>query len=342
MREDRTLMYAEAELAADCIRRQASEAKDAIEATGHALRALRPGFLATIARGSSDHAATYGKYAIETATGVPVTSHAPSISSIYHANSTMRGAACIAISQSGRSPDLIAALKRARSGGALAIAVVNDVASPLAGHADHVLPLCAYPETAVAATKSYLASLAITARIVAAWAQDRSLADALEHLPDAMSQSWDMDWSDAEAAIVPARSLYVIGRGMGLGVAQEAALKFKETCRIHAEAYSAAEVLHGPAAVVREGFPVLAFVQEDESAASVRETCVRLADMGARVFVAGARVTGCTSLPTLPFDARLQPILHAQSFYRLVNRCALALGENPDQPPHLMKVTKTT
>lgn len=337
-----TTMHLEAAEAPSCVSRQAAEAREALLSIGAALRKLDPPFVATIARGSSDHAATYGKYLIETATGVPVTSYAPSVSSVYEARSSMEQAACIAISQSGRSPDLVSSLRNARAGGAMTIALVNDVHSPLAQEAEHVAPLCAYPETAVAATKSYLTSLAMIARIVAAWTCDEQLEAALATLPETMEHAWALDWTVADEAIAGSRSMFVIGRGAGLGIAQEAALKFKETCRIHAEAYSAAEVLHGPAAVVRPGFPVLAFVQDDAGAASVVETSSRLAEMGARVFIAGAQVEGCVALPTLACDARLQPILLAQSFYRMVNRCAVALGENPDAPPHLRKVTETT
>ncbi|MBB3034855.1 SIS domain-containing protein [Alteriqipengyuania lutimaris] len=337
-----TQMYREAGEAPGCVARQSSEAGAHVAAIGAALRDLSPRLVATIARGSSDHAATYAKYLIETATGVPVASFAPSVSSVYEARRTMRGAACIAISQSGRSPDLVAAAQSASRGGALSIALVNDTASPLAEEADLVAPLCAFPETAVAATKSYLASLALMARFVASWSQDAELEAAIDRLPEAMERAWALDWGEAERTLTKARSLFVIGRGSGLGIAQEAALKFKETCRIHAEAYSAAEVLHGPAAVVRDGFPVLAFAQDDASRNSVGETCARLAAMGARVFIAGAQAPGCTSLPSLAQDARLQPILLAQAFYRLANACAVELGENPDAPPHLMKVTETT
>ena len=157
-----------------------------------------------------------------------------------------------------------------------------------------------------------------------------------------MARAWELDWSAADEKLADARNLFVIGRGIGLCVAQEAALKFKETCRIHAEAYSAAEVLHGPAAIVRPGFPVLAFAQDDASAANVVETAEKLAAMGAEVIVAGAEARGCLTLPVLAGDPRLQPILLAQSFYRLVNRRAVALGQNPDAPPHLNKVTETT
>ncbi len=341
-RESATLMFAEAGEAHACVARQASESAPAIAEIGAALRELAPRLIATVARGSSDHAATYAKYLIETAAGAPVVSWAPSVSSIYSAPSALDRAARLAISQSGRSPDIVSAARGARGGGGLLVALVNDAASPLAGLADHVAPLHAFPERSVAATKSYLCSLAMIARIVAAWTRDEGLLAALGTLPGQMARAWELDWSAADEKLAGARNLFVIGRGIGLCVAQEAALKFKETCRIHAEAYSAAEVLHGPAAIVRPGFPVLAFAQDDASAANVVETAEKLAAMGAEVIVAGAEARGCLTLPVLAGDPRLQPILLAQSFYRLVNRRAVALGQNPDAPPHLNKVTETT
>lgn len=341
-RESATLMFAEAGEAHECVARQAADSGEAIAEIGAALRTLEPRLIATVARGSSDHAATYAKYLVETAARVPVVSWAPSVSSIYDAESALERAVCLAISQSGRSPDIIAAARSAREGGARLVALVNQVASPLAELVDHVAPLHAFPETSVAATKSYLASLAMIARIVAAWTEDEELTGTLAALPERMAEAWELDWSAADEKLAGAQSLFVIGRGIGLCVAQEAALKFKETCRIHAEAYSAAEVLHGPAAIVRPGFPVLALAQDDATAGNVVETAEKLADMGAEVVIAGAMARGCLTLPTLAGDPRLQPILLAQSFYRLVNRRAVALGENPDSPPHLSKITETT
>ncbi len=336
-----TQMFREAADAPVCVARQAGSGAVQLTALGRILSELSPRLVVTVARGSSDHAATYAKYLIETMTGVPVASFAPSISSVYRAPTHLSGALCLAISQSGRSPDIVAAARNARDGGALVVALVNDDASPLAAAAHHVLPLRAAPETAVAATKSYLASLAMIARIVAAWTGDAELTARLATLPEAMQQAWALDWSAAGPRADVARSRFVIARGLGLAVAAEAALKLKETCRVHAEAYSAAEVLHGPAAIVGPGFPVLALAQDDDTAASVSATALRLARMGARVIIVGAGAEGCTELPSIPGDPRLQPILLAQSFYRLVNRWAVAAGQDPDRPPHLNKVTET-
>jgi glucosamine--fructose-6-phosphate aminotransferase (isomerizing) len=135
--------------------------------------------------------------------------------------------------------------------------------------------------------------------------------------------------------------MYVVGRGHGLGIAQEAALKLKETCAIHAEAFSAAEVRHGPMALVREGFPVLMLGQGDQSLESVQALAVDFAERGATMISAGVRSASGIALPVLESDALTGPILQIASFYRLVNALALELGRDPDRPPHLAKVTKT-
>ena len=122
----------------------------------------------------------------------------------------------------------------------------------------------------MAATKSYLASLAALLQLAAYWKQDSSLRAALDLLPDALREAWQCDWSAVTEGLVDATNLFVLGRGLGLGAAQEAALKFKETCSLHAEAYSSAEVKHGPMALVDRGFPVLAFAQPDETGAGTR------------------------------------------------------------------------
>ncbi len=133
----------------------------------------------------------------------------------------------------------------------------------------------------------------------------------------------------------------MIGRGPGLGVAQEAALKFKETCGLHAEALSAAELRHGPMALVRAGFPLLIFTQDDETRAGVLELARELITHGARVLLAGAELPGAIVLPATPAHPVLEPLLLVQSFYRLANALALARGRDPDRPPHLNKVTET-
>lgn len=336
-----TRMFEEAGEAAHAVARQYWRNAALVRDIAADIRSLRPRAVITCARGSSDHAATYAKYLIETRAGALTSSAAPSVSSVYAAPPDMKNTLFVAISQSGKSPDLLASAERARESGARLLALVNAEGSPLASLADFVLPLHAGPETSVAATKSWLASLAAIAQLVAHWIEDRALLNALERLPDSLARAWELDWGAAVDALRSARNMYVLGRGYGLSAAQESALKFKETCGLHAEAISSAEVWHGPMALVREGFPVLVYAQSDQTQSGTRELLDALAERGANVFVAGAAHERAHILPTIDDDPILQPLLTTQSFYRMVNDLALARGMDPDRPPNLRKVTET-
>jgi glucosamine--fructose-6-phosphate aminotransferase (isomerizing) len=248
---------------------------------------------------------------------------------------------CLAISQSGASPDLLAAVSKAREAGALVLALVNATDSPLAQRADHVVPLCAGPETSVAATKSFIASLAAIIHLVSCWAEDRELSEEIRKAPRHLERAWGLDWSAAVEHLKSTSDLYVVGRGMGLGVAQEAALKLKETCGLHAEAVSAAELRHGPMALVRPGFPVLVFSQNDEARAGVEVLANELVARKADVMMAGSRCQGALHLASEPAHPVIEPMLIAQTFYRMANALSLARGLDPDRPPNLSKVTET-
>jgi glutamine---fructose-6-phosphate transaminase (isomerizing) len=206
---------------------------------------------------------------------------------------------------------------------------------------DHAVSLHAGEETSVAATKSYIASLSCIAQLTAHWSGNAELLASLNELPDQLAQSWECDWSIAIETLQNAVNLFVIARGFGLGVAQEAALKLKETCALHAEAFSAAEVKHGPMALVRERFPVLMFAQHDDTHCDIERLAKDFALRGARVFVAGLTASSARSLPTISAHPVIEPILRIMSFYRMANELALARGLNPDSPPHLNKVTET-
>jgi glutamine---fructose-6-phosphate transaminase (isomerizing) len=343
----KTRMFREAAEGAAAVRRFLELNHFALAELRDHLRANPPRSVTTCARGSSDHAATYGKYLIETMVGVPTSSAALSVSSIFAAPVAAENTLCIAISQSGRSPDLVAAVEAHKRGGAYVVALVNDDSSPLASLADTLLPLEAGPERSVAATKSYIASLAGLAAIAAAWTGDEGLEEGLRNLPDQLEEAFALDWSGALPALTDARNLFVIGRGYGLAAAQEAALKLKETCALHAEAFSSAEVRHGPMAIVGTGFPVLALATADTAGDSVREVSAEFAERGANVLLAdGAGPLSTPSgtvihLPSLATAPALEPIILIQSFYRLANALSVARGLNPDHPPHLNKVTRT-
>ena len=334
-------MFAEAGEAAAAVARLRASQGARLHALGERLRSLAPHIVVTCARGSSDHAATFAKYLIETRTGIPTASAAPSTSSIYRVRPALAGTLCLAISQSGKSPDLLSSVEVAKQGGAFVVALVNDVASPLAALADKVIDLNAGPEISVAATKSYITALAAILSLVGEWAQDSELLQAAAAAPDLLEQAWALDWSPLVDGFRSASSLYVVGRGLGLGIAQEAALKLKETCGLHAEAFSAAEVRHGPMALVKAGFPMLVLRQHDGTGASVDELVGDLLEQGANLFVAGKAPQGAARLPIVDAPAILQPMLQIQSFYRAANALSFARRLDPDRPPHLAKVTET-
>ncbi|MBV8495224.1 MAG: SIS domain-containing protein [Gammaproteobacteria bacterium] len=334
-------MYREAAQAPDAVREQLQANAASVRSLAERLRAQPPRAVVTCARGSSDHAATFARYLIETRLGLLTSSAAPSVSSVYAAAPDLSGTLLLAISQSGASPDLLAAVSSARAAGARIVALVNTEASPLAQLADDLLPLRAGEERSVAATKSFIASLAAVVQLVASWSRDAQLSAALEQAPELLRGAWQLDWSAAVTRLTSARDLYVVGRGLGLAVAQEAALKLKETCSLHAEALSAAELRHGPMALVQRGFPLLIFTQDDETRAGVAALAGELASHGADVLLAGATVDGTTTLPARSAHPVIEPLLFAQSFYRMATALALGRGVDPDQPPHLRKVTET-
>ena len=336
-----TRMFQEAAAASDAVRAQLHRDAAAIAAIGAEVRRLGPRAVITCARGSSDHAATYAKYLIETRAGILTASAAPSVSSVYGVPQDIRGCLFIALSQSGRSPDLLAAVAAAKAAGATILALCNSPDAPLVAAADLVIELRAGVETSVAATKSYLATLAALLRLVAAWTQDPALESTLDALPAQMDQSWALDWSAALPPLESAAHLYVVGRGLGLGAAQETALKCKETCGLHAEAFSSAELRHGPYTLLGAGFPALLFAQRDATQAGVEALGSELARRGVPIMIAGAPADGAIVLPTVLATAEIAPILLVQSAYRLIAALAVRRGFDPDHPPHLRKVTET-
>jgi glucosamine--fructose-6-phosphate aminotransferase (isomerizing) len=336
-----TLLFREAAEASAVVATQFARNAAAARALGERLRARAPRAVITCARGSSDHAATYAKYLIETRTGAVVASAAPSVSSVYQARQDLQGCLFIAVSQSGQSPDLVSSAEAARRAGATVVALVNTERSPLAQAAEYVFPLCAGPERSVAASKSFIASLAAILQLVAAWTDEPVLRRCLDEAPELLAQAWELDWSAALERLRDTSHLFVISRGLGLGIAQEAALKGKETCGLHAEAFSGAEVRHGPQALLGGEFPVLMLVQDDETRGGLITLGRELLERGVPVMIAGPELRGAITLPTVVTHPALEPLLMAQSYYRLVNALALARGYDPDRPPHLRKVTET-
>ena len=316
--------------------------RDAFQAWGADMRQRPPLSLLTVARGSSDHAAHYMAYLVMARLGRLVTSLPMSLVTLYQSSLVCDGLVALAFSQSGQSPDLVAPLRYIGEQGGRTLALVNDAASPLAAAAQCCIGLHAGPEVSVAATKSYVAQLVAGAALAAAWQQEAAFSAALESLPAALERAWAQDWSPAVDALQGAERLYVIGRGTGLPVAAEAALKFKEVCGIQAEAYSGAEVQHGPMALVEEGFPMLVLAPRGPAQPGLLLLAEQMRQRGAHVLLAAPPDTpGCALPLAATGHADLDPIAAVQSFYRMVEALARARGLDPDKPRHLNKVTRT-
>lgn len=332
-----THMAQEAAEAPEAVARFLDRNAKALTDIGKRLRLKPPPVIITSARGSSDNAASYFKYLTEILTGVPCCSMGASVVSVYDAKLQARDGFCLTISQSGKSPDIVVLQDAARRAGALTVAVVNVENSPAAQAADICLPLYAGAELSVAATKSFIVSLVAGAAIVGNWLNDAELLRSIAKLPDHLVKAMLIDWPDVIAMTQSAESLYVVGRGPSLPIAAETALKLKETCAIHAEAYSIAEVMHGPLELLGRGYPVLAYSPDDKSRVSSIEALAKMRRTGAHVLVA--------EQGGLPFErtgnSLLDPISLIQTAYRFVEATALARGRDPDRPRLLKKVTET-
>lgn len=306
------------------------------------LRRRAPDHIITIARGSSDHAAAYFAYLCMLRLGRYVTSLPPSLLSLYDAPLQRAGTLALAFSQSGRSPDLVRATAFFSGPHIRSVALVNDAHSPLAAAARTVLPLHAGIETSVAATKSFIAQLAGGARLLAAWQGDALLQAALQRLPSSLEAAADQDWSVAVEALATADRLMVVSRGAGMAVAQEAALKFKETCGIQAETFSSAELRHGPMALIEDGYPLLILAPRGPAQNEMRGLADEMRARGAKVLLATTGEGQAGNLPCATAEhPDLDPVCLIQSFYLMVETLARRRGRDPDKPSFLSKVTMT-
>ncbi|MCL1908535.1 MAG: SIS domain-containing protein [Holophagaceae bacterium] len=309
---------------------------------GKFLQKNRPSFIATIARGSSDHACNYGAYMIAAKTGVPAISLPPSLVTLYRAPLKMSNAMAIGVSQSGKSPDIVATMEACAKEGAKTIAFANIEDSPLAKLANTVFPLHAGPELSVAATKTFIASMVALARFVGHWNNEQALLDALKDLPEKLERAQKADLDTVANLLLKKNCALVLGRGPTWSIALEAALKLKETCSLQAEAFSSAEIKHGPKALIKNGYPIVMFAARGESQSDVLDTAKEMRDSGAEVcLIATENIQGANLVIPCPKDPWLDPIVMIQFFHLAVERLAQKLGMNPDAPPHLNKVTLT-
>jgi glucosamine--fructose-6-phosphate aminotransferase (isomerizing) len=333
-------MSLEADEAAEAVRRLLATERVSLEAAANVLAAAT-GPLTTAARGSSDHAMTAFKYACEIMLARPVASLGPSVASVYGTALKLPGGVHLTVSQSGVSPDIVALQAAAARGGAKTIAVVNVADSPLARAADLVVSIQAGEEKSVAATKSFIASCAALFAIVAGACADHALKAGLEALPEALDALAPESTDALAQTLAKAQSLYVTGRGPAFGVALEAALKAKETAGIHAEAFSSAELMHGPLQLVQPGFPVVVFAAEDASFNGMVETIDRLRAMGGVVLpISTAELAGGIRTPSTG-HAVTDTLVFVLTWYRAIEKAAQLRGLDPDKPANLRKVTET-
>jgi len=334
------------------------EGPSEVAEAARAVKAAKPAFVALVARGTSDHAALYLRYLIESTLGIPTGLVAPSITTIYRASIDWGPGIVIAVSQSGRSPDLVAVIEAARAAGATTITIANDATSPLATGAAHVIDCRAGEERAVAATKSYVAQLAAGAALVAALEPGGRLAGALPAMPAVLAAALaaaerviDDDAEIVEEFAWNERSI-VISRGFDFATALETALKLKETGRLFAEGYSSADFSHGPVVLSATDVPVLAIRPTGSMGVAVDEGIDAATAGGGRPWVVtGVHDSGRRAGPgsrrrvelPLPEDLpeALGPLATILPGQLLAEAVARRRGYDPDAPPGLHKVTLT-
>ena len=330
-----TLMRQEAKESGLRIEQQHQSNKALYQQLAEKIRAFDPAFVYMVGRGTSDHAGVFARYLIEVELGLVVAAAAPSVASLFSRQLKLNKALVLLISQSGRSEDLLAQGRAAKQSGALVVALVNDISSPLAALADYAIPLLAGPEKAVAATKSYLCTLSALLQLVAHWKQDQVLLQALDTLPAALQQVVDQPAVLQPEHFQAIRHCVVLGRAFGYAISREIALKIKEVCGIQAEAFSSAEFLHGPISLLNQPLTLLNVQFNDESSVAHQAQIAEVKKRGGEVLTLTLNVAHQAIHP------RLQPLLLMQRFYLDIEAVALALGLDPDAPVGLNKVTST-
>ncbi len=310
-------------------------------------RDVRFGMIA--ARGSSDNAGVYAKYLLQAYNGLPVAMATPSLYTFHHRPPRLKDALVLAISQSGRSEDIVEVVAEASRQGALTAAVTADPGSPLARAAGRALVLQTGPEKAVAATKTFTASLALVAALSAALEGSTERAGEVRSLPDLAARTIELSRGPAEERADRYRYMnrcVVISRGFCYGIAMEIALKLKELTYVTAEAYSSADFLHGPMAMLEPGFPVILIAPSGALVAHMTEFADSLAERKAEIVAISDAPPildrGITRLPVAAGAPEwLAPILCAIPGQLLAYRLAVARGLDPDSPRGLRKVTVT-
>jgi glucosamine--fructose-6-phosphate aminotransferase (isomerizing) len=314
-------------------------APDALLDVGARIAAARPRFVLIAARGTSDHAALYAKYLAEVRMQLPVGLASPSALTVYGATPDMRDVLFIAVSQSGRSPDLVHSVTVARERGAVSVAVTNDLDSPLAHAAEHVVGIGAGVERAIAATKTYTAELLALHLLLGGPGAARDAARIPEAAVATLGLTPEEHLAAHAALLRDAQRIVVTARGYSYATAREAALKLMETSYVSAQAFSGADLLHGPLAMIDTSVPVITVSSPGRGGEAMRPVLERLTALHARIL----RVGGDGDLPIAAdgVSEHLLPILEILPLQRLAWRLALDRGIDPDRPRGLSKVTQT-
>lgn len=332
----------------EALRRLLAEGRSGVEAIAARVRQEAPAYALLAARGSSDNAARYAQYLFGTMNGLTVALAAPSLFTLYGAEPNMRSALAIGISQSGQSPDIVSVLKTAAGQGCPTVAITNDPSSPLAQSSAHCIPLRAGVERAVAATKTYTTELLALAMFSAALANDASRWSELAAVPDAVQATIDANAGLAERlqGFSGLAHLVVIGRGFNYCTAFETSLKIKETNYLVAEPYSVADLLHGPVAMIGEGFPVLLVAPRGKSSVDVPKILETVGSRRARLIamsddedLLGRAELGLRLPSGMP--EWLSPLAAVVAGQLFAGALAKVHGLDPDQPRGLSKVTLT-
>ncbi len=327
--------------------RLVAEGARQVEPIVRTLRKRPPRFGLIAARGTSDNAATYGKYMLGAINGLAVGLAAPSLITVYHRKVDLRQALVIGISQSGQGLDVNAVLEDARAQGAFTLAITNTAGSPMAAAAEAVIEIGAGPETSVAASKTYTGELTALAMLAAYWSGEPQLRSELERLPEWAAQALAAEASvtTCAQAFREATTMVCVSRGYNHATSFETALKVKELSYVAAHAYSAADFRHGPIAMLEAGFPVVATAPRGEALADMAALIQEVAPTGARLAVVSNEpsVLSATDLqvrlPDMP--EWLSPVVCAIPGQLLALHLALVHGHDPDRPRGLHKVTMT-
>ena len=328
--------------------RRLLEQRREYEAAALRMRERAPAAVRLVGHGSSDNAASYAVYAFGLLPGWTALRDSISLSVYYGAELDFSRACIVALSQSGQTPDVVEYTQKAREQGALTIALTNEADSELAEACELVLPLCAGPEHAIAATKTYTTQLAALALLAGCAAGDcTGLANGISETADLMDALLpELEPRVAEVAVSLAfvGRMFVIGRGPEFATAREISLKLLETCRVAAEPLTATDFAHGPVAAVDGLFPVWAIASDDASLDAVREAAQRVRSRGATLIASGTaarELEGAAHVLPVPAPqiGLLAPILSVVPGQLLAWALAQAKGLDPDQPSGLSKVT---